>query len=645
MDGRGHGTERSRRRPVPGCDVSTAGVVSWPDPVRPHTTGAVVKRRADSRPSAFASPRASWILAAGLLLHPLLPSPTAAQNAATDPGELGRIVARLVDGATAAPVSGALVILDAAGRRLVSDSAGTAVFLDVMPGSHELAVRRIGYADQTLVVDVGALSTAVVAVQLSTQAVAVAPLDVVIENRPRRLEDVGFYDRRAEGLGEFFDPKFVERWSVGTWADAGYFLRLLRDLTPRPSCAPVIFIDGRRALDGEIVVPASRSREQSMSALRTFDIGAVEVYSDGAGTPMFGLGGSGCGAMIAIWTNHWRGREQRSLGGGDLELCEPVEPDATSVEGEIRDEFTGVLLPGAHVIAVTHPPGRPRATEERDIVADRGGRYRVCDVPSDHALTLQVETADHRGIERQVELAGPLITFDLSIRLAGPGVVVGRVLDRSTGRPVATAEVSVAGTSARTQTDELGYFALEDVRPGDHTVEISHLGFEPVGEMVSIVADRTVDLHVELSADPIALEPLVVTALRDRRLELRGFYDRQTLGERLGQGVFFERADLEKRTLANVTGLFREIPGVEVRCSGSRNCRVGSSRLSGCVQMDVFINGSLALGLDRADPVGLDELVRPADIAALEVYPSASSVPAEFTGMTGRCGAIVIWTG
>jgi len=160
-----------------------------------------------------------------------------------------------------------------------------------------------------------------------------------------------------------------------------------------------------------------------------------------------------------------------------------------------------------------------------------------------------------------------------------------------------------------------------------------------------VVADRTVDLRVALSADPIALEPLVVTALRDRRLELRGFYDRRTSGERLGQGFFFERVELEKRTLADVTSLFRELPGVEVRCSGSRNCRVGSTRRTGCTQMDVYVNGSLVIGDSRMDPVGIDELVRPADIAAMEVYTSAASVPADFSGMTGRCGAIVIWTG
>lgn len=40
----------------------------------------------------------------------------------------------------------------------------------------------------------------------------------------------------------------------------------------------------------------------------------------------------------------------------------------------------------------------------------------------------------------------------------------------------------------------------------------------------------------------------------------------------------------------------------------------------------------------------LDELVNPTEVATVEVYPSASEMPAEFGGSTGQCGSIVIWT-
>ena len=634
----------------------------------PSVQEAALENRADSRASVPASRRAWGSLARTLLVASLaapLPLSVTAQQDALDPGQMGRIIVRLVDAETSAPVPGAVVHLTTLAWRALSDSAGTAVFLDVIPGAHELTIRRIGYAERAVQVTVASAATAVIAVPLAAEAVAVAPIEVEIEQRPRYLEENGFYDRRAEAHGSFFDPMFVDRWGVGDRGiRADRFIDLLVDMTPQLSSmasvpasrgsweasmgngfegqCPAIYVDGQRAFND----PGTRghgrpSRELEM--MSGFMIGAVEIYPSSHGLPYFALEPTaGCGAIV-VWTDRWRGGE-RELGGGDVELCAPADSSGATVEGEIRDEFTGVLLPGAHVLARTYHMGRAAGTDERTVVADARGRYRVCDVPSDHSLTLAVTVAEHAGPEMQVPIEEGTVTRDLSIRLAGPGDLVGRVVDRSTGRPVATAEVAVAGTSSRGRTDELGYFRLDDVQPGDRIVEVSHFGFEPVAEQVSIVADRTVDLRVELSADPIALEPLVVTALRDRRLELRGFYDRRTLGERLGQGVFYEREDLEARALGSVSSVFREVPGLEVTCSGARNCQVSPSRRE-CERMSVFINGTLALGETKADDVGIDELVRPAEIAAMEVYTSAATVPADFTGMSGRCGAIVIWTG
>ena len=389
---------------------------------------------------------------------------------------MGRIVILLVDGATAAPISEALVSLDALNRRTLSDSAGTAVFMDVPPGTYTLRFRHIAYGEQAALVDVEGMSSAVMGVQLDPRAIAVAPLDVLVEQRPRYLEQQGFYDRRAVGMGSFFDPLFVERWGQGAASAADRFIKLLVDMSPQLSSmtgttasngnaweasigngfsgqCPAVYIDGQRAfndpgLNGRV------SRELDM--LATYTIGAVEIYPSSHGVPDFALEPEiGCGSIV-IWTNRWRGRT-RELGGGDARLCEPEDMSRFQVEGSIRDEYTGVLLPGAHVIATTFLPGDRESTESREIVADPGGRYRVCDVPPERSLTLQVAAADRTGPELQIPLeAGPLVTRDLTLKVAGPGRVVGRVVDRATGEPVSTASVGVVGTNRRTQTDEQG---------------------------------------------------------------------------------------------------------------------------------------------------------------------------------------------
>ncbi len=603
--------------------------------------------------------RSAWLGAAGILLGAPI---GATGQAEISPDQLGRIVAVLVDADTRAPIPEAFVSLVGMERRALSDASGTVSFLDIPPGSHELSIRHIAYGEQTVPIEVQSMQSAILVIPLSQEALAVAPLNVLIEHRPRFLELRGFYERRAVGLGQFFDPQFVERWSQGVHTRADRFIDLLLDMSPQMASAlgtrasggpspvggilcsggrPAVYVDGQPVFDDLTGLRGRQSLELEM--MSTYTIGAVEIYPGSAGVPDFALEPEiGCGSVV-IWTNRWRGRT-RELGGGDVERCEPGDDAQAVVEGTIRDEFTGVLLPGAHVLATSYPAGQPRAARSVEVVADRLARYRVCDLRAGHTLTLKVSAADRNGPEIAVPLEGARVTRDLTLRMAGPGDLVGRVTDRQSGRPVAAAVVTVHGGRARAQTDAQGYFALDDVMPGDQVVEISHLGFEPVTEVVSVVADRTVDLRVELSADPISLAPLVVTALRDRRLEIRGYFERRVWGERTGLGHFLDAASIQRANPAATSRLLRDVPGVEVRCTGARDCLVGSTRGPDCEQMSVYINGSLALGDTRRDPVTIDELVRPSEIAGVEVYPSPSSVPAEFSGLSGRCGAIVVWT-
>ena len=60
--------------------------------------------------------------------------------------------------------------------------------------------------------------------------------------------------------------------------------------------------------------------------------------------------------------------------------------------------------------------------------------------------------------------------------------------------------------------------------------------------------------------------------------------------------------------------------------------------------MDVYLNGQLTIRADREQDLGINELVFPNEIAGLEVYRDASSLPAEFFGSRPQCGAVVIWT-
>jgi hypothetical protein len=220
--------------------------------------------------------------------------------------------------------------------------------------------------------------------------------------------------------------------------------------------------------------------------------------------------------------------------------------------------------------------------------------------------------------------------------------------NRGAGRPVPAASVAVAGTDAWTETDRSGYFLLEGVTPGDHVIEVRHVGYGAVADSVSLPADRTVEVRVALSADPVELEPLVVTALRDRRLEARGFYDRRRWGERTGRGRFLTAEEIGRRGPLRISHLLAVVPGIPLACRGSRGCAIRAARAPTCSHLTVYVDGVRMIGGDAGASAGrrgtVDELVGAADVAAVEVYPGPASVPGEFSGPTGQCGAVAIWT-
>jgi hypothetical protein len=115
-----------------------------------------------------------------------------------------------------------------------------------------------------------------------------------------------------------------------------------------------------------------------------------------------------------------------------------------------------------------------------------------------------------------------------------------------------------------------------------------------------------------------------------------GFDDRA----KRGLGTFLTRDDIENRQSILTTDLFRTIPGLTVGFDGS-NYIVQSSRSlgSGCA-VQWWLDGS---PFDNSQN-DLDQMLRPDDIEAIEVYKSASEVPVQFQGRDASCGTILVWT-
>jgi len=347
--------------------------------------------------------------------------------------------------------------------------------------------------------------------------------------------------------------------------------------------------------------------------------------------------------------------------------CSDAGPDggatvaASSLVGAIASSNTGALVPGA-LVTVSAADGRRGDRPPRDemrILADPRGVFRLCALPMSGRTTLQAHYAGYAGVPVTISVGeGSVIRQDLSVPVAGTranqgltdgqasgqgealGRVVARIRDAHSREPVDAAFLLLERKDWQALTDRRGQFALSTVRAGLHVIRIYHIAYGTVLWSIEVPPGQTLDVQVELMPEPIELEPLVVTAVRSRRLEHKGFYDRRSWGERVGVGHFLTSGDIERSNPYRVTSLMGIMPGVHVECRGGTSCyvRMAGSR---CATSSLYLDGIEFNTL--GEPI--DHFVLPSDVAGIEVYRGMGEMAAEFADPVSiHCGAVVIWT-
>ncbi len=229
--------------------------------------------------------------------------------------------------------------------------------------------------------------------------------------------------------------------------------------------------------------------------------------------------------------------------------------------------------------------------------------------------------------------------------------IVGVVSDERGGGAIAGAGVRVGGGGQGTRTDVRGAFALDDLAPGANVVEFSQIGYATRTETIEVLPGRVTNVRLSLSADPLLLDPIVVTVeRREVALQSAGFYDRLDQGF----GEFVDRAEIESRGPAEMTDIFSRVPGVElfadpdnpieryVVLRGGRQSSFSAGPYGRCFPRVVLDGQVISSGGD--EPAALDRMLDPAAIAGVEVFSTASGVPVQYGGVGSSCGVILIWT-
>jgi hypothetical protein len=243
-----------------------------------------------------------------------------------------------------------------------------------------------------------------------------------------------------------------------------------------------------------------------------------------------------------------------------------------------------------------------------------------------------------------------------------PSVLRGIVIDARTTAPVRDAQFSLISggdTLGRAQTDTGGRFEM--TLSGANLPPTAMLHARRIGyraDSMRVSPSDGVVLRLALAASSVASLPAVV--VRDSNGTPSAFERR---ARRNAGGTFIRLADIERlkplhtsdllRTVAGITlddsaGIMRVVSQRSLRRTaatprrvavGGDTAHVPSSDAVRCA-MRVAVNGQL-----MDDSFSLND-VRPSDIAAIEMYVGAATIPTEFSSVQrgAPCGIVMIWT-
>ena len=245
--------------------------------------------------------------------------------------------------------------------------------------------------------------------------------------------------------------------------------------------------------------------------------------------------------------------------------------------------------------------------------------------------------------------AAAAIAFTLlSARLAAQesGTLRGTVVT-SEKKPLPQARISVVGTPLAAVADTDGAFHIVALPIGSQSIEVKLLGYATTLVPVQIEAGRDASMQVALTAIPVELRTVKVTADPPVLPEMRRFAERRARGS----GTFFTRADIDRMEARLFTDILRRVPGMQIETldgvfgptysvQTSRN--LGTNGGHSC-QMQFYVNG---VPFTSVGELAINHFVSPGEVAAVEVYSGASQTPPEYNSSmyNARCGVVLIWT-
>lgn len=233
-------------------------------------------------------------------------------------------------------------------------------------------------------------------------------------------------------------------------------------------------------------------------------------------------------------------------------------------------------------------------------------------------------------------VSGPALSAQTTPVAQAPAYELrGNVVDGAR-RPLGQVEIVLIRHAAVVHTvlsGDNGRFTFGRVQAGSVMLHFRRLGYAAQTlELVVGPGGHPAISEIALAEIPSQLSEVdITTAPAEGRYH--GFYERRQ--QRAAFGRFLEQKDIRRLGPANPSDLFRTVPGTRIQ---SANLNGNTIRIRGCQPM-VMVDGQRVPGAE------LDEVIQPSEIGAIEFYPSAAGVPAQYLERGNRlCGLILVWT-
>lgn len=212
------------------------------------------------------------------------------------------------------------------------------------------------------------------------------------------------------------------------------------------------------------------------------------------------------------------------------------------------------------------------------------------------------------------------------------GVIEGTVRDATTRETLPGANVVIQGTSLGASTGPDGTFRISAVPAGTHTLEARFIGYRPLTRQVTVTADETVTVMMEMASEDFRLDEVVITGTA-------GDSRRRSIGNAVSR---IDAAELtEVTSVGSVNELLQaRTPGLTMMpgsgtAGAAPNIRLrGASSLSARTSPVVYIDGvrmntgSLGNFAVYGQTTSLFDSLNPEDIESIEVIkgPAASTL-------------------